>query len=241
MLMTDSARPMRKRGVLRHNLLLDATEKLLTEKSEEDVGLAQIAEEAGVPLASAYHFFPNRDAAFVALANRFNDHYYRMAIQPMPSVPESWQEIVITKQKNAVAFQNKHPAVMRLFLGAGVSINVRAADRYGSEAVARSRVKYFEAYFQMPCLPDIETRISISMALQDGIWALSYARHGMITALYAEASAEASISYLRNYLPAHLVARELTAEALAEIDVLGRGQSATDPAALEPPDTNPEV
>lgn len=211
---------MRRRGIQRHNALLDATEALLAEKSNEDVSLAQIAESAGVPLPSVYHFFANRNAAFVALAKRFNEDFYRMGIEPMNPAPKSWQEVIATKQRNAATLQNSRPAALRLFLGAGVSVDVRAADFNGNDAVARSRVKYLEAYFHMPFMPDLETKIAVSMAIKDGIWALSYGRHGCITDEFIDAASEASIAYLRNYLPSCLTPRAPTPDALAAADVL---------------------
>ena len=39
-------RPVRRRGIERYNLLLDATETLLAQSGDEDISLAQIAEAA---------------------------------------------------------------------------------------------------------------------------------------------------------------------------------------------------
>lgn len=218
-------RQMRNRGIKRVHDLLDATEFLLAEKSNEDVSLAQIADHAGIPLASVYHFFPNRNAAFVALARRFNEHFYRLAIEPMNPPPASWQEVVATKQRNGAAFLNAHPAALRLFLGAGVSVDVRATDWAGNEAVARSRVRLLEAYFHLPYIRDFQTKIAVALAQQDGIWAFSYGRFGCITPEMVAASAEASVSYLRIYLPGHLEPRDADPQSLSAIDVLAADDS----------------
>lgn len=212
------ARPMRRRGIERHNLLLDATERLLAESSDEDVSLAQIAEAAEVPLASVYHFFPNRNAAFVALALRFNEEIYRLSIQPLTDPePQSWQEMLDRKHARAAAFQNSRPAALRLFLGAGVSVAVRNADFTGNARIARSRARMFDAYFHMPHVPDFAARLEISAAAMDGIWALSYGRHGLITEDFRKEATEAAITYLRRYLPEFLPRRPLTQKALENI------------------------
>ena len=220
-------RPLRSRGLKRVQDILDATEALLAEKSNEDVSLAQIAGQAGIPLASLYHFFPNRNAAFVALAKRFNEHLYRLAIAPIDPRPASWQQVVSFRQAGSAAFLNARPAALRLFIGAGVSVDVRAADWAGNEAVARSRVKLLEAYFHLPYIKDLQTRIAVAIALQDGIWALSYGRLGFIAPEFVDASTEAAISYLRNYLPKHFEPRMPDPEALAAIDVLAQPAPAT--------------
>ncbi|MEO3997014.1 TetR/AcrR family transcriptional regulator [Mesorhizobium sp. CAU 1732] len=213
-----ASRPMRRRGVERHNLLLDATERLLSENSNEDVSLAQIAEAADVPLASVYHFFPNRNAAFVALAMRFNEEIYRLSITPLTDpVPQTWQELLDMKHTRAAAFQNSRPAALRLFLGAGVSVAVRNADLSGNTRIARSRERLFDAYFHMPYIPEFIERLEIAGASMDGIWALSYGRHGRITDEYRREATASAIDYLRRFLPEFLPRKQVTQRALDRI------------------------
>jgi len=206
---------MRRRGVERYKTLLDATERLLTDNNDEDVSLAQIAEAAGIPLASVYHFFANRNAAFVALALRFNEEIYQRSIEPLVDPePQSWQEMLHMKHSRAASFQNSRPAALRLFLGAGVSVAVRNADLSGNARIARSRERLFEAYFHMPHIPDFVDRLEIAGASMDGIWALSYGRHGTITDGYRMEATASAIDYLRRFLPEFLPRKALTQKAL---------------------------
>lgn len=211
---------MRKRGIKRLHHLLDVVEVLFAERANQDISLAQIAERAEVPLASVYHFLPSKNAAFVSLAQRFNEEFYQMATMPMDPPPDSWQEVIAFKAKRSATFLNARPAALRLFLGAGVSVEVRATHFAGDSTVARSRVKFFDAYFQMPFIPDFENKIAIAIALQDGIWSLSYGRFGHITPEFVTASIEGAVSYLRCYLPQHLVPKNPTPAELAAMDVL---------------------
>ena len=212
------SRPMRRRGIERYNLLLDATERLLADNSDEDVSLAQIAEAADVPLASVYHFFPNRNAAFVALALRFNEEIYRTSITPVVDPePQTWQDLLHKVHARAALFQNSRPAALRLFLGAGVSVAVRNADLSGNARIARSRERYFEAYFHMPFIPDFVARLETAGASMDGIWALSYGRHGQITDYYRKEATDGAIDYLRRFLPEFLPRKPLTRKALERI------------------------
>jgi len=50
-------KPLQQRSRERYELLLDATEALLSERDAIDVGLYDIAKHAKVPPASVYHFF----------------------------------------------------------------------------------------------------------------------------------------------------------------------------------------
>ncbi|MBX9453661.1 MAG: TetR/AcrR family transcriptional regulator [Mesorhizobium sp.] len=212
------SRPMRKRGVERYNILLDATERLLADSSDEDISLAQIADAAEVPLASVYHFFPNRNAAFVALALRFNEEIYQTSITPLTDPePQTWQELLHMIHARAAAFQNGRPAALRLFLGAGVSVAVRNADLSGNARIARSRERFFEAYFHMPFIPDFVERLEVAGASMDGIWALSYGRHGHVTEHYRQEATAGAIDYLRRFLPEFLPRKPLTQKALERI------------------------
>lgn len=215
-----SGRAMRRRGIERLNLLLDATERLLEEHADEDISLAQIAEAAGVPLPSVYHFFPNRNAAFEALALRFNEEIYRRSIQPLTGPePQTWQDLLEMKHASGAAFQNSRPAALRLFLGAGVSVAIRNSDFSSNARIARSRVRFFEAYFHMPFIEDFATKLELAAAANEGIWALSYGRHGYISVPARQEGTATAIAYLRRYLPEILPRKPLTPEALARIEV----------------------
>lgn len=199
--------PMRKRGIERFEHLLDVTAALIGEHPEEDISLAQIAERAGVPLASIYHFFPNRNAALVALAQRFHRQIYRMAMSEGPDAPSRWQDVFEFRIRRTAAFLNAEPAALRLFMGAGVSVEVRNADIAGNAAIAKKRAEYLRGVFHICGIPDLEKRIAISLAIIDGIWALSYSYHRSIADEYVDEAVMTAITYLRCYLPEYLEPR----------------------------------
>ncbi len=193
--------PVRKHAQERFDALLDATERLLAKSLNEEISLAQIAELAAVPLASVYHFFPNRNAAFVALAQRFHSELWRLAAQPHEPAPQSWQEMVERNQRRSSAYLNAHPAALRLFMGAGVSVQVRNLDMHGNTVLTRLRMDQFSRYFEMPRIPDLEKRLGVALAVSDGVWALSYSAHGRITDDYILESVRAANAYLRCFMP----------------------------------------
>ncbi|WP_398468289.1 TetR/AcrR family transcriptional regulator [Tardiphaga sp.] len=182
-------------------MLLDTTESLLADSGNEDVSLAQIAEAAAVPLASVYHFFPNRNAAFVALAQRFHAELRARAQERQNPPPPSWQEHLAYTQRRATSYLNDRPAALRLFMGAGVSVQVRNIDMEGNAHISRRRAEEFDLYFDMPRIPELETRMATVLAMSDGIWALSYSIHGRITDAFLQESTRAAICYLRCFLP----------------------------------------
>lgn len=199
--------PQRKRGVDRFEALLDAAETKLVEAPDEDITLSMIAETAKVPLPSVYHFFPNRNAMLVALAQRFHRDLAQITFVPLDPPPNDWQEIVRRRQKNGAAYLNAHPAALRLFMGAGVSVEVRNLDLQGNASLAHVRAEDFRSSFDCGHIPDLERILAISIGLMDGIWAISYSEHGLITDSYLIESTRASIAYLRCYLPEVLTPR----------------------------------
>lgn len=201
-------RPSRKHAQERFELLLDTTEALLAEQPGENLSLADIAQRSGVPLASIYHFFPNRNAALVALAQRFHSHFKYLATQPHVVAPHNWQAFVAAVQRRVADYLNSHPAALRLLMGAGVSAEVRNADVHGNSVLSKIRAEQFRRYFEMPRIPDLELRVAVAIAIQDGIWALSYGTHGSITDDFVQESTRAAVCYLRSFLPDELPRRD---------------------------------
>lgn len=201
--------PIRKRGIERFELLLDATAAVIAENPEEDVSLAQIAERADVPLASVYHFFPNRNAAFVALAQRYHRQIVSTSMTPDDKRPKRWQDVFDFRFRQIAAFLNSEPAALRLLVGTGVSVEVRNVDFENNAEASVRRADYLRSMFDIPSMPNLEKHLAVMFAVNDGIWALSYSHHRCITPDYLDESIRAAIAYLRCYLPEHLEPRPL--------------------------------
>lgn len=196
--------PQRRRGRERFEHLLDVTESLLVAHPQAEVTLAMIAEAAETPLPSVYHFFPNRNAIFLELARRYHRHLADLNRQPLIPPPARWQELITRRHAIGRDYLNAHPAALRLFMGAGLSVEVRKLDLDGNTSLAGQRGAQMRARFDCRGLAGLETWLENAFGLIDGIWAISWARHGRITDAYLEESGRASVAYLRCYLPEHL-------------------------------------
>lgn len=194
-------KPQRKRGIFRFEHLLDSTEALLAELPDSNISLSLVAEKAGVPLPSIYHFFPNKDSILVALAQRYHAQLSEMARGPLVPSPKSWQDIIHRRQEAGVAFLNQHPSALRLFMGAGVSAEVRTLDLQGNATLACLRAQEFRHWFDCRGIADLEERLAVSIGMMDGVWAISWSQHRLITDDFLAESIRASVAYLRCYLP----------------------------------------
>lgn len=208
--LSKARKPQRVRGKERFSQLLDATADILADHMDTDVTLAMVADRAGVPLPSVYHFFPNRNAIFVELARRYHQELAELSRMEITPPPSRWQDLVLIRQTRGRDYLNANPAALRLFMGAGVSVEVRTLDLRGNTAASKTRAQEFRARFECAGLTDLEHWLAVTFGLMDGIWAISYAEHGHITDRYLMEAWRASVAYLRTYLPEDLPLKSMS-------------------------------
>lgn len=214
--------PTRGRGVARYAALLDATEMLLCDQSPDDVGLYQIAEAAGVPAASVYHFFPTKDAAFTGLVQRYIDGFAAIGSQPIDLAElRSWQDLMAIEQQRARDYYGSHPPALKLLYGGYGGLQSRAIDHEYVARVAALMYPRYDQIFVMPYLAEPAKHFHISLVILDAIWSLSFLKHGRITDEFASEALAACIAYCRRFLADRLDLREHIRELAA------RGESFT--------------
>jgi AcrR family transcriptional regulator len=209
--------PARERGIQRFALLLDATDALLNEKHADDVGLYQIAERANVPPASVYHFFPTKDAAFLALTRRYLEGFEKIFLEPIEAAAlTNWLTLLDRDRQRSVAYFNEHPAAMKLLLGRYGGQEARQADLEFNKQGGAGLYARLKATFVMPKVEGARDKFRIVLEIQDAIWAISFAEHGHITSAYEEEASRACRAYLRLYFPEYVALREEHRETVAK-------------------------
>lgn len=86
-------KPRQKRGELRVQQILDATEALILEAGAESITTNHIATRAEVNVGTLYHFFSNKIEIFLAILARSSDDFERAIVKvaALPSLPaEEW-------------------------------------------------------------------------------------------------------------------------------------------------------
>jgi len=207
--------PSRGASVIRYAALVDAVEALLQDESPEDVGLYQIAQRAGVPPASVYHFFPTKEAAFLALAQRYLEGFARLTCEPIPAENlTSWMALTAWDLRLGVTFYNTHPPASKLFLGGFGGLETRQADREYVEAAARNAHQRLGRLFHVPFLRDPQKKFHINIQIVDAVLSMSYVSHGKVTDDYRDEALSVSIAYCRTFLPERLELRTEVQEAI---------------------------
>lgn len=183
-------------------MLLDAADALLTGKEATEVGLYDIAAAAEVPPASVYHLFPTKEAAFVALAERYLVGLRDCIIAPIERGRlRRWHDLVTIELYRAVEYYNAHAVMLKLFFGANVIHDVRVLDVKNVEAASAMTYHRMNKIFDMPYIEDGDTKFAALIGIYDGIWMTSYARHGRITPDFARETELAGIAYCETFLP----------------------------------------
>ncbi len=195
-------KPAQLRSRARVERLLDAATELLATKGTHEIGLYDIAAAAGVPAGSVYHFFPSKESAFLAVAERYEQLLLRHLDKGTDlSRAGKWSELLLQRFDLAVEFYNSNPAFAKLFLSGSMTAEVRGADIENVRTLSSTLYDWLDHYFKMPYLPDHQMKFTVLISLNDGIWMTSYAQHARITEAFAKEASTASLAYCRTFLP----------------------------------------
>lgn len=217
--------------MLRYHALLEATEELLQERDPGEIGLYQIAEKAGVPPASVYHFLPSREAAYQALAERYLEELVQVHRQPIPArLLNSWQDLFAFDVRRGMDFFNTHVPMMKILYGGHGGVEARNIDIMVTQRIAHSSYRRLNTIFHVPYLRDRDRISQVRLSILDSIWTLSVRQHGHITEDWTQEALRACQAYARLHLPEVLEPRELLIQAQA------RGESLALPFAEEDDD-----
>ncbi|WP_346837434.1 TetR/AcrR family transcriptional regulator [Microbulbifer sp. SAOS-129_SWC] len=203
-------KPQRENGRKKYEKLLDTLEALLQRKEASDITLADLSEAAGVPTASVYHFFPNRDACVAALAERyFNGCKELLEVTPAPEEWHSWQELVSLFCERTRAYFAANEPLQKVKFGPKASWAVRELAVENSHHLAQTLHAAFAQAFELPPSPAWESRFLQAVTISESLWSLSYARFGHITEDDAAEARRAATAYLGLHLGERLERRGL--------------------------------
>jgi AcrR family transcriptional regulator len=199
--MPGPRRPQRANGRLRYERLLDAAEAVLGRDGPQGLTIQNLAREAGVPTASAYHFFSGPVAVSLALSERYLAGFLDLVGRPVDDLESlSWQQVVAILLDRAVAFYRAHPYAQTLVLGSDHSWHIRRADLANNREMAGAIAALIGPKLP-PVAPDIlHQTVFIGIGVGDAVLALSIAEQGCITDAYQREALVAICGYVTNRL-----------------------------------------
>lgn len=204
----DIRRPAQKRSKARFEAILDGAERLLEKVPTAALSIHAIAAEVGISPPSIYHFFPEPQLVFSALAERYLTRFEQSVLADPPTEVESWQDLQTRQFQSAQRWFNAHPAARQVLLGGPAwSPDIGIQDHDSNYVTAGRMLELLDALFVLPEIPDLRDRLVEVIVISDAIWSLSVHRHGQITDAMEEQARRARIAYSRTFLPEYLTRR----------------------------------
>ena len=148
--------PRQARSRQRVQAMIDAAEKLIGEHGYEALTTSQIAEEAGVTVATLYQFFPDKRALAQVLARGYVDRYIDLVeAQDVSGSDGSWWDD-LEQNWAAVARMNREiPAFARMQFGDSIDVHLLDDELTNSEVIIQ---RLSEAHGGAHALDDPEIR-----------------------------------------------------------------------------------
>ncbi len=202
-------RKQQARSLERRKIILKATRTLLDDTVPAELSLYQVADKAGIPASSVYHFFPKVEALFAALVEEIFSEFETILNIPLDSGDiDHWQDIFLQLQKRFVSFYREHKYVRDLILGQHIISTIRHADYEHDDQMGCQIYRYHQQFFQLPPLPLNYNIFAIALQIADKVYSISHQEQGNITDTMAQEGYRASLAYLGLYLPEKMLKKK---------------------------------
>jgi AcrR family transcriptional regulator len=199
--MSGLARRTQERGRTRRAALVEAGRKLLRAQEIDEISLTDIADEAGIPKSSAYHFFSHVIEVFEAAASDMELELQAYLERLSTDGCNDWRQVATIFMGRGAAFFNGNRDAMQLLIGPKSPSAIKLKDRQNDFAIAALLKDQISAHFELPELADTPEIFFRGIEIADLFFGLSVIRHGHITDEFNSEAARATCAYLSLYLP----------------------------------------
>jgi AcrR family transcriptional regulator len=192
-------------------VILAAARELLAEQGVAGLSIYSVAERAGIPPSSVYHFFASVPALLEGLTADIHGAFRACLQQPVEHAQlGDWRDLSRTVELRMLAIYAGDAAARQLILAQHGLTEVTQADRQHDIELGKLMQTLFERHFALPALPDDVDVFALAMELGDRVYARSVQLHGTITPRMAEEGMRVFDAYLGLYLPPYLPKRPST-------------------------------
>jgi AcrR family transcriptional regulator len=205
--MTRPATPRKPRASSQTRIesILDAARTLLATEGVAGLSIYSVAERAGIPPSSVYHFFASVPALLQALTADVHAAFRDTLEQPIdPALLVSWRDLTRVVEARMLAIYRQDAAAQQLILAQHGLSEVTQADRQHDVELGNLLQALFARHFQLPALPEDVDVFALAIELADRVYARSVQLHDAITDRMAEEGMRVFDAYLGLYLPPYL-------------------------------------
>ncbi|WP_062379388.1 TetR/AcrR family transcriptional regulator [Pseudomonas abietaniphila] len=210
--MTRPATPRkpRARSQARIDSILDAARTLLASDGVASLSIYSVAERAGIPPSSVYHFFASVPALLEGLTADVHAAFRESLQQPIDHAQlNHWRDLSRLVEARMLTIYSEDAAARQLILAQHGLTEVTQADRQHDVELGNLMHALFAKHFQLPALPDDIEVFALALELADRVYARSIQLHDAITPRMAEEGQRVFDAYLGLYLPPFLPKRSV--------------------------------
>ncbi|MEE4755114.1 TetR/AcrR family transcriptional regulator [Pseudomonas alliivorans] len=209
---TAAPRKPRARSQARIDSILDAARTLLASEGAASLSIYSVAERAGIPPSSVYHFFASVPALLEALTADIHAAFRASLQVPIEHESlESWRDLSQVVEMRMLDIYNADAAARQLILAQHGLTEINQADRQHDIELGHLMLEVFNRHFHLPTLPDDVDVFALAMELGDRVYARSVQLHGEITPRMAVEGMRVFDAYVGLYLPPFLMKRSVPA------------------------------
>ncbi|WP_122571071.1 TetR/AcrR family transcriptional regulator [Pseudomonas viridiflava] len=207
---TVAPRKPRARSQARIDSILDAARTLLASEGVASLSIYSVAERAGIPPSSVYHFFASVPALLEALTADIHAAFRASLQAPIEHDSlDSWRDLSRVVEMRMLDIYNADAAARQLILAQHGLTEINQADRQHDIELGHLMLEVFNRHFHLPALPDDVDVFALAMELGDRVYARSVQLHGEITPRMAVEGMRVFDAYVGLYLPPFLVKRSV--------------------------------
>lgn len=177
--------PLRKpraRSQARIDSILDAARTLLATEGVASLSIYSVAERAGIPPSSVYHFFASVPALLEALTADVHSAFRACLQAPIePAALTGWRDLSRLVEQRMLQIYSEDAAARQLILAQHGLTEVTQADRQHDLELGDLMHTLFDQHFELPALPTDVDVFALAMELGDRVYARSVQQHGQIT------------------------------------------------------------
>ncbi|MDX2077782.1 MAG: TetR/AcrR family transcriptional regulator [bacterium] len=111
--------PKQSRSLKRFHDILDVADALFAQHGYDVVSTNHIADGAGIPIGSVYHFFPDKETILHALLDRYRERLHEVFPKQI-SPPRTIADILDEMMTNLLAFGGQYPNFDQLLLNGDI-------------------------------------------------------------------------------------------------------------------------
>ncbi|WP_225804535.1 TetR/AcrR family transcriptional regulator [Streptomyces sp. NK15101] len=193
--------PVQRRGVQRVQAILDAADRILAEEGYEASTLGAVGKRAGIPTASVYHYFADRNQVDAALVQRHGQEIDALVAEAADD-PElgTLREVIDALIDPQLAYCREHPSVVELWYAPGrAPMLMELEEAWGKAQAEQLRRRLVERKLIVADTPRLAVQVAYEAA--DRVFGIAFENSRTGDEATIDEARRLMTAYLETYAP----------------------------------------